>query len=60
MPSKPDAEIGSNYNASENRRRLERVYLISFRSPNDQQQVFAPRSSHVDSGGNPRFVDFNH
>jgi hypothetical protein len=45
-PSKPGAEIGSD--ASENKRCLRRVVVIPFRSPNDQQQVFAIRTFYID------------
>ena len=56
-PSKPDAEIGSD--ASENQRRPGRIVVIPFRSPNDQQQVYAIRTYYADGGGNFSFVDFN-
>ena len=56
-PSKPDAEIVSE--ASENQRRPGRVVVIPFRSPNDQQQVYAIRKLYADGGGHFNFADFN-
>jgi hypothetical protein len=56
-PSNPDAQIGSA--ASENQRRPGRAIVIPFRSPNDQQQVYAIRTYYADGGGNFNFVDFN-
>ena len=56
-PSNPDAEIGSN--ASENQRRPGRIVVIPFRSPNDQQQVYASRTFYADGGGNFNVLDFN-
>ena len=55
--SKSDAEIGSD--PSENQRRPGRVVVIPFRSPNDQQQVYAVRTYYADGGGNFNFADFN-
>jgi hypothetical protein len=49
-PSKPDAEIDSD--PWENKRRLRRVVIISFRSPNDQQQVFVIRTFYTNEGSN--------
>ena len=54
---KPDAEIG--FDALENQRRPGRVVVIPFRSPNDQQQVYAVRTYYADGGGNFNFADFN-
>jgi hypothetical protein len=55
--SKPGAEIGSD--ASENKRRLRRVVVIPFRSPNDQQQVFVIRTFYIDGGDNGNLIKFN-
>ena len=55
--SKPDAEIGSD--ASENKRRLRRVVVIPFRSPNDQLQVFVIRTFYTDEGGNCNVIKYN-
>jgi hypothetical protein len=56
-PSNPGAEIGSE--ASENKRRLRRVVVIPFRSPNDQQQVLVIRTFYTDGGGHCNFITFN-
>ena len=56
-PSKPDLEIGTD--ASKNQRRPGRAVVIPFRSPNDQQQVYAIRTYYADGGGNFNFSDFN-
>ena len=56
-PSNPSAGIGSD--RSENKRRLRRVVVIPFRSPNDQQQVFVIRTFYTDGGGNCNFITFN-
>ena len=56
-PSKPDVEIGSD--ASDNKRRLGRVVVIPFRSPNDQQQVFVIRTFYTEGGGNCNFIKFD-
>jgi len=58
-PSATSAEISSTFNSSQNRSRKEHVVVIPFRSPNDQQQVFAIRTSHVDPGLSSKFWDFN-
>ena len=49
-PSKPDAEIDSD--PWENKRRLRRVVIIPFRSPNDQQQVLVIRTFYTNEGSN--------
>ncbi len=56
-PSNSGAEISPD--ASENQRRPGRVVVIPFRSPNDQQQVYATRTFYADGGGNFNFADFN-
>jgi hypothetical protein len=55
-PSNSGAEISPD--VSENQR-LGRVVVIPFRSPNDQQQVYAIRTFYADGGGNFNFADFN-
>jgi hypothetical protein len=56
-PSNPDSGICSA--ASKNQPRPKRLVVIPFRSPNDQQQVYATRTFYADGGGNFNFADFN-
>ncbi|MBV8415273.1 MAG: hypothetical protein JO251_08700 [Verrucomicrobia bacterium] len=57
--SRLDAEVNSAPSALKKSQRPGSLVLIPFRSPNDQQQLFAIRPSREDASGKPNFVDFN-
>jgi hypothetical protein len=56
---KPDADVNSASDASENQRRRSRIVVIPFRSPNDQLQLVAIRPFDAQAEGNPNFSDYN-
>jgi hypothetical protein len=57
--SRLDAEVNSAPIAPKRSQRPGSLILIPFKSPNDQQQLFAIRPSREDASSNPNFVDFN-
>ena len=59
VSSRLDAEVNSAPIALKKSQRPGSLVLIPFRSPNDQQQLFAIRPSREDAGSKPNFVDFN-
>ena len=56
-PANPGAETVSDL--SENKRRLRRVVVIPFRSPNDQQQVVVIPRFYTDGGGHCNSINFD-
>jgi len=54
-----NAEVNSALIALKKSPRPGSLVLIPFRSPNDQQQLFAIRPSREDAASKPNFVDFN-
>jgi len=54
-----DAEVNSTPIALKKSQRPGSLILIPFKSPNDQQQLFAIRPSREDAAGKPNFLDFN-
>jgi hypothetical protein len=57
--SRLDAEANSKPVAKKKSSRPGSLVLIPFKSPNDQQQLFAIRPSHEDAANKPNFVDFS-
>ena len=59
VSSRLDAEVNSTPSASKKSQYPGSLILIPFRSPNDQQQLFAIRPARQDAAGKPNFLDFN-
>jgi hypothetical protein len=55
----PNTNLEFGFNPAKNLPPAQRLVLISFRSPNDQVQLFAFPTANIEMGWNTNITDYN-